>query len=538
MGQQLWYSDASEPLAAYFGAWVPPLVGDLEWSTSKALHTTVRLLSQAAPGSQPPASDSGAESLPHGFAAKWAAYYQIRVWRDASVGVATEDLRARSICEGTACKAEGASYVREVVLRLKVADLGLELGGRFKLAVRVGDEKGRWSEWAWSEERQADMAPFRCPSGRLAVTGPRNRKMTFAWDALICDSGMVPAEYTISMVPSCSSVDEEQEGQDMLLAYCSDLKHSAAVNADSALTAVVGQGVRRCCSDQAVVYGYKPGRRYVFVLRAKIDSSVLRGAASQPFLEVARSEEVLWPESSREEWTREVDWTVPVPVQVPLPADLEDSSHRWNAANAVLLAWPAVRLEGGEDEEAGGQESPHSTHAPEAAPYDLEAREEYEAHPVFGWMPAPWVRIRLSGVDYAAATDLPFQRGRFRWRLRPTSEDGQGGVASSAAAGAGPSSDLCIAHVPTPGQPSAEVFCTRSAVRLVVTAAVHAERTTRPGHPQPLAAAAVSMSFQVRVRQRLETDILASIHHCLHPLTLFWFAEEFMCNAGVLLAFD
>ena len=56
-----------------------------------------------------------------------------------------------------------------------------------------------------------------------------------------------------------------------------------------------------------------------------------------------------------------------------------------------------------------------------------------------------WVRIRFNETDYVAAFDLPCDLVRFRWRGRSL----------------GPSSDVCVAHIPSP-KLTAETICTEA----------------------------------------------------------------------------
>lgn len=56
---------------------------------------------------------------------------------------------------------------------------------------------------------------------------------------------------------------------------------------------------------------------------------------------------------------------------------------------------------------------------------------------VFGWQSCRMIHIRLFGVDYAAACELPSDLVRFRWRRE-------------AAAAPGPCSDVCVARVAVP----------------------------------------------------------------------------------------
>ena len=73
---------------------------------------------------------------------------------------------------------------------------------------------------------------------------------------------------------------------------------------------------------------------------------------------------------------------------------------------------------------------------------------------VLGWKMTTWVRVRFNETDYVAVFDLPFDLARFRWRGRST----------------GPSSDVCIAHIPSPSLSAETLYQGALQVRLTVDA--------------------------------------------------------------------
>lgn len=164
-----------------------------------------------------------------------------------------------------------------------------------------------------------------------------------------------------------------------------------------------------------------------------------------------------------------IDWSIPAPSQVVLREDMEDGSTRWQGS-AVLLAWPATTTS-----EATRPATTTSEAAP--CPFDLQAREEVEDQPVFGFKSVSWTRIRLSDVDHVAVTDLSFDACRFRWCLPDSKVPG-------------PVSDLCIARLHATLAPSAEAFCTPSAVRVRLRVAL----------PKPHGGSQQAAYFRVRHR--------------------------------------
>lgn len=160
-----------------------------------------------------------------------------------------------------------------------------------------------------------------------------------------------------------------------------------------------------------------------------------------------------------------VDWNLPVPAQASLPEDLEDNSTRWQGCS-VLLSWPNGIPSG------------------ETCPFELQAREEVEDHPVFSFRPIGWNRVRLLGTDYVAVMDADFEIGRFRW-------------VDAATGLPGPVSDLCVTHLPSLPPPTSEVFCTRSAVRIRIRSVLprqHSQQYSQHQQQQQ------SMTFRIRHR--------------------------------------
>jgi len=190
------------------------------------------------------------------------------------------------------------------------------------------------------------------------------------------------------------------------------------------------------------VQGFEPGRDYEFLLAARHE---LFGFPPAHFVEVGRSSAFHWHERLCEEWSMQVDRALPAPEQAAVPQELEESSTRWQGSS-VLLAWPAIAAAG----DGCGQ-------------LELQGRGEVDEHAVLGWRALQWVRVRLDGADYVAALDVPFQSGRFRWR-------------HSARPVPGPASDVCLAHVPATGPPTAEVLCTTCALRARVRAGITREQ--------------------------------------------------------------
>jgi len=151
---------------------------------------------------------------------------------------------------------------------------------------------------------------------------------------------------------------------------------------------------------------------------------------------MGRSKVFTWHDRVDQEWSVSIDSNLPIPDQCAIPDELEEQSTRWHG-NAVLLSWH-------------GQS--HSS-ADGGMPLELQARAEFEEHATHGWKKVSWSRVLLAGINYVAVMDLPFDMGRFRW-------------VDAARCLTGRSSDICTAHLPPPTNISADIHCTRCAIRV------------------------------------------------------------------------
>lgn len=84
-----------------------------------------------------------------------------------------------------------------------------------------------------------------------------------------------------------------------------------------------------------VVNGFEPGQCYEFVVRARVDVPGLSPAELQ---EVARSPPLQWAHRMNDEWSMDVDWGLPAPVQLPVPQESEDHSTRWLTMQYICTA--------------------------------------------------------------------------------------------------------------------------------------------------------------------------------------------------------
>jgi len=284
-------------------------------------------------------------------------------------------------------------------------------------SVRVGDTF-QWSKWSPFSVPVTLKRPVLSCSSALRVSGPVNRKVIFEWAPLCCDVGRQPVEYQILMLPGDAEV-EPKSGARLVASFGGEAVSEENVVSSSMKTEVD-------------VVGFEPGALYEFVLYARPEIMMCTAVAS---IEVARSSCLRWP-SIDLDMCIPVNWTLPVPEQAAVPEDSEEHSTRWQG-NAVLITWPAVLSSG--------------------APLTLEMREEAEDDPVYGWKVANWTRVNFSGCDFVVVVELPFTRGRFRWRDSSS---------------IGPVSDVVVAFVPTAQAPATQVFCTRQQIRVRVQAAV------------------------------------------------------------------
>ncbi|CAE7571748.1 Znhit6 [Symbiodinium sp. CCMP2456] len=312
-------------------------------------------------------------------------------------GIRIEDCHAKpqSLTEGHVSAAKAC-------LSIPISEFPSD-GLEYSAAVRVGDVS-LWSCWSDFGDVLCMMQPAVWSSdGELGVSAPVNHKVTLSWSPLCCGLGAVPIDCVVTILKDAVVHDE------VLLGRCGrTARHHA-----SGQNAPIDQGDQ----DQLEVaaHGFQPGVVYEFLLYAKALLPRLQSPQDSWSLPVARSKPFQWPNVS-EEWCCLVDWALPRPQQMLLPdGALEESSPRWK--RSVLLSWPSMEQ------------------------LSLEVREENPlVHQVLGWKKAAWVRIRFNDTDYVAVFDLPCDLGnlvRFRWM-------------DTACGSVGPSSDICIAHLPPP----------------------------------------------------------------------------------------
>ncbi|CAJ1341617.1 unnamed protein product [Effrenium voratum] len=285
---------------------------------------------------------------------------------------------------------------------LPLLSLALKTNFRYSAALRVGDGV-MWSQWGdFGESVSISLPEVWSVDRELVASEPVNRRVKLDWAQLHCALGPVPLECVVCLAT------EAPEASEKLVGMCS--------------CQAAGLGCTFRDRLEVAINGFEPGTRYQFVLHARAQLPLKIESAESllqlGFKEVARSPRFQWPTRLSEEWSLMVDWSLPIPRQVLIPDDgeLEESSQRW-LGRAVLLAWPR-----------------------EEAKLLLEMREDSQrTHQVFGWKEWPWVRIRLQGVDYVAACDLPCDVVRFRWRGNGTPNGTPG-----------PCSDGCTAHLAAP----------------------------------------------------------------------------------------
>mmetsp|Transcript_123841 Transcript_123841/g.246394 ORF Transcript_123841/g.246394 Transcript_123841/m.246394 type:complete len:1760 (-) Transcript_123841:93-5372(-) len=475
--QHFWYSEPSSPMTTAFGAVQAPPTS-LQWEDGR-LQVGVTLILGATcleasaavvPGEDGSNSPMAFRVPPSGFGHRFATRFQVRFHRATAPELDRPsetdqhdqhgcELEAGWLCDlsemGNSNGAQGGAVASKVrLVLLSVERCPIKYGESYAFSARIGDAH-TWSDWSSRGlPVKIAMPPLRCPGGVLQASTPENRKVTLEWDPLVCSFGRVPVECLVSMVnvPEELALEGLPAGQQVSL-DCSDqlLLHLRV----TAPPARLGQPEEPKPRAEVTILGFEPGQHYQFILRARHD---VLGVAETIFTEVARSATFRWQPRLDEEWSAAIDWSIPVPVQQGLPEDLEESSTRWQG-NAVLLAWP------------------EGMPAEEGCSLELQAREELEAHAVLGWKPVEHsARVKLAGIDYVAAYDLPFQIGRFRWR-----DPGRPAALS-------PASEVCLAQIPAAPRPTADVFCTRCALRVRVYAPLTRQQ------------AQLSASFRVRYR--------------------------------------
>jgi len=443
----LWHSAPSVPLVAAYGT-VPEPAVSLQWKQGR-LQVVVKFVmfevsaveACADAGSDmqcsaisTPTSDSGAiarPDVPKGFGHRFATHYQvqfIRCHEDGSTesSIANPGKLSELSIEHLVAEAEIQRWVT-----LSADESTFKCQCHYAFSVRIGD-MCCWSAWSsFSNPLLVDVPRPQCPTGVLDATAPTNRKVVLEWDHLLCDLGQLPVESCIWMV-DLTTTDKQCEVQD-----------EDDVSSKIQWQVLVAHHWQKpdWQSDvfrpkvEAAIQGFQPGHWYCFELWARHD---VTGYSPVEFAKVARSQSFQWREQIDSEWSSYADWSLPLPVQASVPDELEENSTRWQGS-AVLLAWPEGYS--GDDRMA----------------LELQARaeSEAEAHSVLGWFTVPWVRVRLSGIDYVSVHDLKFHRGRFRWydMIRKA---------------CGPASDPCLAHLVQPPSPSVDVICIRSAIRVRV----------------------------------------------------------------------
>ncbi|CAK9117573.1 unnamed protein product [Durusdinium trenchii] len=312
-----------------------------------------------------------------------------------------------------------------VTVLLPILSLPFEANFAYVASLRIGDDQ-LWSDWGDFGNRSTavvtSLPHIWSKDGEIVATTPVNCKAKLDWAQLCCSLGAVPLEVVISLATSeTSSLSSSaqtggqccERSRERLVAMTS----CTSCPSDKLPRGPSGPSLRDRL--EVAVNGFDPGTAYQFILYARAQLPVLGGMREGEslltlgFTEVARSKHFQWPSRLSEEWSCIVDWSLPLPLQVLIPdEELESSSQRWHG-RAVLLSWPSGALQ-------------------------LEVREETQnVHQVFGWQSCRMIHIRLFGVDYAAACELPSDLVRFRWRRE-------------AAAAPGPCSDVCVARVAVP----------------------------------------------------------------------------------------
>merc|ERR1740139_1635189 len=134
----------------------------------------------------------------------------------------------------------------------------------------------------------------------MQASWPLNRKVTLEWPALESEWGQVPSEYVAEMskVPEPGDVEGSSVREQLIAYHRQELSHSgfvAQVETEKIECAIQGE----------------PGRRYQFVLRARLDAATLGlPLAPSAFEELARSDVVQWPEHFSEDWSMPIDWSL------------------------------------------------------------------------------------------------------------------------------------------------------------------------------------------------------------------------------------
>lgn len=324
--------------------------------------------------------------------------------------------------------------------------LGPAAEGAFNTSSDDEDGTVAWSPWSRPSELQLASPPRVAVAPAAAVLAApvlRNRKVVVELPPLSSEFGPAQTECLLELRPAASTTSAATSDA---VSDCDDVAAGQLLGLGSCPRSAPGGG-GGVCRLEANVLGFRPGDSYTLAVRARVAPSVLR-LPSGAFVEVARSLPFRWPVSFDGAWSLAVDAALPVPAQVAIPEELEDHTTRWQGSG-VLLTWPAGVTPCGSD----------------TCPLQLQGRDEAEADPIHSFAAVQWTRVRFGNTDFVAATEVAFERGRFRWfdicRELP-----------------GPSSDLCVAWLPTSPMPAVEVFCTRRAVRVRLT--VHQHQQHRP----------------------------------------------------------
>eukprot|EP00931_Biecheleriopsis_adriatica_P036361 TRINITY_DN20951_c0_g1_i1.p1 TRINITY_DN20951_c0_g1~~TRINITY_DN20951_c0_g1_i1.p1 ORF type:complete len:1886 (+),score=318.00 TRINITY_DN20951_c0_g1_i1:165-5822(+) len=445
--QHLWFSSSSAPIATAFET-PSTQAASLVWE-SGSLSLSVPLL-PGAPSWQTAAA----------FCPQHATRCQAR-FSGSCVGDRAEQHIFQSEPHSIGDLKELQSKTPAAkALTLSLKSLPFRTSLEYRTSIRIGDAQ-RWS--AWSDFGPAiDLTPPKiwCEGEVLSASQPLNRRVHLEWSPVRCCLGAIPVECMVCMVLvdeiSASAASEQVLALCTCIAKVPELACHEEVFADSSQPKP--DWVDRDKLD-VIIQGFEPGATYQYVLYARPKLPLPScDANSSKFSALARSAVVQWPACLDEEWSSLVDWSLPQPLQMTVDSELEETSRRWQG-NSVLLAWPLP-----------------DWNVSMPLPLHLEAREESsEVHTVFSWKVVPWVRVRLSGCDYVAACDLASPCLRFRWCRASTDADAPDGDGSSAP---GPCSDVCVAHLPTPGAVTAESFCSLSGLRVRLKATCSAPLAT------------------------------------------------------------
>ncbi|CAE7206379.1 Znhit6 [Symbiodinium sp. CCMP2592] len=404
--QSLWFSHVSEPITTSFEAPLPPTL-TLAYLCNQLV---VQVEAPRCPGCPGPGDR--------------LAWDQVQRCQVKFRGQLREGIRIADCQAKPQSLTQGQVPAAKVCLSIPISELPSD-GFEYSAAVRVGDVS-LWSCWSDFGDVLCMKQPAVWSSdGELWVFAPVNHKVTLAWRPLCCGLGAVPIDIAVTIVKVDATKDE------VLLGRCGRTARHLASTA-SGQNAPSDQGEQDHL--EVAAHGFQPGVVYEVLLYAQALLPQLQSPQDAWSLPLARSKPFQWPNVS-EEWCCLVDWALPRPQQMLLPdGALEESSPRWK--RSVLLSWPSIEQ------------------------LSLEVREENPlVHQVLGWKKTAWVRTRFNDADYVAVFDLPCDLGnlvRFRWVDR-------------ACGSVGPSSDICIAHLPPP-KLSVEPIDRTGALRVRLTA--------------------------------------------------------------------